>query len=41
VLYDLERIAWIAELRANELTDDERRILRMVAHRFLVAADGA
>lgn len=34
VLFDLERIAWVVERRANELTDEERRVLRNVAARF-------
>jgi len=37
----LERIAWVAELRANELTDEERRVLRDVAHRLQRVADAA
>lgn len=37
VIFDLERIAWVVELRANELTDDERRIVRNVARRLLAA----
>jgi len=35
----LERIAWVAELRANELTDEERQILRNVAQRLQRVAD--
>jgi len=38
-LLDLERIAWVAELRANELTDEERQILRNVAQRLQHVAD--
>jgi hypothetical protein len=38
-LLDLERIAWVAELRANELTDEERQILRNVAQRLQRVAD--
>jgi hypothetical protein len=38
-LLDLERIAWVAELRANELTDEERRALRGVARRLQRVAD--
>ena len=38
-LLDLERIAWVAELRANELTDEERRILHNVAQRLQRVAD--
>src|SRR5882757_4706537 len=33
-LLDLERIAMVAELRASELTDEERRIVRDVARRL-------
>jgi hypothetical protein len=39
VIFDLERTAWVVELRASELTDDERRIVRNVARRFLAATD--
>jgi hypothetical protein len=38
VLFDLERIAWIVEQRSQELTADERRLLRAVASRFEAAA---
>jgi hypothetical protein len=38
-LLDLERIAWVAELRAKELTDEERQILRHVAQRLQRVAD--
>jgi hypothetical protein len=38
-LLDLERIAWVAELRAKELTDEERQILRNVAQRLQRVAD--
>ena len=40
-LLDLERIAWVAELRAKELTDEERRVLRNVARRLQHVADAA
>ena len=38
VLFDLERIAWVVEQRRDELTADERRVLRTVAARFAQAA---
>ena len=38
VLFDLERIAWVVEQRSQELTADERRLLRDVASRFQEAA---
>lgn len=38
-LLDLERIAWIAEMRAGDLTDDERRVLRDVAARLQRVAE--
>ena len=38
-LLDLERIAWVAELRADELTDEERRVLANVARRLQRVAD--
>jgi hypothetical protein len=38
VLFDLERIAWVVEQRRDELTPDERRVLRAVAARFTRAA---
>lgn len=34
VLYDLERVAWIVEARANELTTNERELLREVVERM-------
>ena len=40
VLFDLERVAWIAEMRAGELTEQERALLREAARRLLAAADG-
>jgi hypothetical protein len=40
VLFDLERVAWIAEMRAGELTEQERAILRDAGRRLLAAADG-
>jgi hypothetical protein len=39
VLFDLERIAWVVEQRRDELTPDERRVLRAVAARFAQAAE--
>ncbi|MEO6822923.1 MAG: hypothetical protein ABI468_11050 [Candidatus Nanopelagicales bacterium] len=41
VLFDLERVAWIAEMRAGELTERERAILRDTGQRLLAAADGS
>jgi hypothetical protein len=35
---DPERIAWVVEQRRDELTPDERRVLRAVAARFTRAA---
>lgn len=40
VLFDLERVAWIAEMRSAELTDEERGILRSTGRRLVAAADG-
>jgi hypothetical protein len=34
VLYDLERVAWLVEARASELTTDERHLLRQVVGRM-------
>lgn len=34
VLYDLERVAWIVEARASELTTNERELLREVVERM-------
>jgi hypothetical protein len=39
VVYDLERIAWVIELRAGDLTDEEERIVRAAAARMLAALD--
>ena len=38
VLFDLERLAWVAEQRSAELTSAERRMLHEVAARFERAA---
>jgi hypothetical protein len=38
VLFDLERTAWVVELRSAELTAEERRLLHAVAARFVRAA---
>ena len=38
VLFDLERIAWVVEQRRDELTPDERAVLRTVAGRLAQAA---
>lgn len=37
VVYDLERIAWIVEARAGELTDAERDTVRDAAARLVRA----
>ncbi len=39
VLFDLERVAWVVEQRAAELTDEERRIVREASQRMLRATD--
>jgi len=39
VVYDLERIAWVIELRAGDLTDEEERMVRASATRMLAAID--
>jgi hypothetical protein len=41
VVYDLERIAWVIELRAADLTDQESQIVRAAAGRMLDALDEA
>jgi hypothetical protein len=41
VLFDLERIAWIAEQRSAELNEQEREILLTAADRLRAAAEGA
>lgn len=38
VVFDLERIAWVVEQRRDELTPEERGVLRAVAGRFVRAA---
>jgi hypothetical protein len=40
VIFDLERTAWVVEHRSDELTLDERRLLREVAARLERAAAG-
>ena len=37
-LFDLERIAWVVDQRRDELTPEERLLLRTVAARFARAA---
>lgn len=37
VVFDLERVAWIVEQRAGELSDDERRAVRRASERMLAA----
>jgi hypothetical protein len=39
VLHDLERIAWILEFRAGELTDEERRVVIEASDRLRKAAN--
>lgn len=34
VLYDLERVAWVVEQRATELTPGDRQLLHAVAARL-------
>jgi hypothetical protein len=36
-LFDLDRIAWIVEQRADELTEEERRVVREASERMLKA----
>lgn len=36
-LYELEHTAWVVEMRASELTEDERRSVRDAARRMLDA----
>ena len=38
VLFDLERIAWVVEQRRDELTPEERAVLRSAAARLARAA---
>ena len=40
MIHDLPRIAWIVEIRAAELTDEEREIVREAAARMQRALDG-
>lgn len=37
VLFDLERVAWVLEQQAGELTVDERRVVREAGERMLKA----
>ncbi|WP_395729113.1 hypothetical protein [Nakamurella sp.] len=39
VVYDLERVAWIVEARAGDLTDAERVLVRDAAARLGRAVD--
>jgi hypothetical protein len=39
MIHDLPRIAWIVEYRAEELTDEERRIVRDATSRMLHALE--
>ncbi|MEP6851098.1 MAG: hypothetical protein ABJA87_00295 [bacterium] len=38
VVWDLERVAWVVEARAAQITDEEREIIRRAAERLLQAA---
>jgi hypothetical protein len=40
VLFDLERVAWIVEQRAGELTVEERLLVREASDRMLRATAG-
>ena len=37
LLFDLDRLAWVVEQRAAELTDEERRLVRESSERMLRA----
>jgi hypothetical protein len=37
VLFDLERIAWVLELRADELSEAEREVVRTACSRLVRA----
>ena len=37
VLFDLDRVAWVVEQRAGELTEEERRVVREASERMLRA----
>jgi hypothetical protein len=39
MIHDLPRIAWIVEYRAEELTDEERQIVRDATSRMLHALE--
>ncbi len=41
VVWDLERVAWIVEARAGQITDEERDVIRRAATRLLAAAGAA
>ncbi|MFZ0714479.1 hypothetical protein [Mycobacterium sp.] len=41
LVYDLERIAWVIELRAGDLTNEEDGIVRAAAARMIAAVDAA
>ena len=40
VVYDLERVAWIVEARAGELTESERGLVRAAVARMARAVGG-
>jgi hypothetical protein len=41
MVFDLERIAWVMEYRAEDLTPEERRIAQAAAQRLLRAVGGS
>lgn len=41
VLYDLDRIAWITEMRSGDLTEEEREMVATAARRLLAATSEA
>jgi hypothetical protein len=41
IVFDLERIAWVIEMRAADLTADEDRVVRAAAARMTAAVEAA
>jgi hypothetical protein len=41
LVYDLERIAWVIEMRVADLTAEEERIVRAAAARMIAAVEAA
>jgi hypothetical protein len=39
MIHDLPRVAWIVEYRADELTEDERQLVRDATTRMLRAVE--